>query len=97
MQGHQLYTIEEFEIVGPYLLRIVFDDQSVQVIDFEPILRGELFSPLRDLKFFEQVRLDPEVRTLVWPNDADFDPETLRNWPLYKDEFIKMVQNWEQV
>ena len=97
MQGHQLYTIEEFEIVGPYLLRIVFDDQSVQVIDFEPILRGALFSPLRDLKFFEQVRLDPEVRTLVWPNDADFDPETLRNWPLYKDEFIKMVQNWEQV
>lgn len=97
MQGHQLYTIEEFEIVGPYLLRIVFDDQSVQVIDFEPILRGELFSPLRDLKFFEQVRLDPEVRTLMWPNDADFDPETLRNWPLYKDEFIKMVQNWEQV
>ena len=26
------------------------------------------------------MRLDPEVHTLVWPNDADFDLATLYNW-----------------
>ncbi len=94
---HEIYCVTDFKIVGPYTLRISFDDQTEQTINFEPILYGELFSPLRDLNFFNQVRLDEEVQTLVWPNDADFDPETLRNWPRYKDEFIKMAQSWEAV
>ncbi|MDQ3248183.1 MAG: DUF2442 domain-containing protein [Chloroflexota bacterium] len=91
---HKLYRVLSFQIVGPYTLSITFDDDSSQVIDFEPILYGEIYSPLRDLAFFDQVRLDPEVDTLVWPNDADFDPETLRNWPLYKEEWIKRSQRW---
>ncbi len=94
---HEIYRVTNFEIVGPYTLRITFDDRTVQTIDFEPILRGELFSPLRDLDVFNQVRLDEEVQTLVWPNDAAFDPETLRNWPLYREAFIEMAQSWEAV
>jgi hypothetical protein len=35
---------------------------------------------LRDLRLFNQVQIDPEVHTLVWPNGADFDPATLYNW-----------------
>ena len=34
---------------------------------------GELYGPLRDLKLFDQVRIDVEVGVLVWPNGADFD------------------------
>ena len=94
---HEIYCVTDFKIVGPHTLRISFDDQTEQTINFEPILYGELFSPLRDLNLFNQVRLDEEVQTLVWPNDADFDPETLRNWPRYKDEFTKMAQSWEAV
>jgi hypothetical protein len=91
---HELYRVLSFQIVGPYTLSITFDDDSTQIIDFAPILYGEIYGPLRDLVFFNQVRLDPEVDTLVWPNDADFDPETLRNWPLYRDEWIKRSQRW---
>ncbi|MDQ2899086.1 MAG: hypothetical protein M3Y07_04705 [Acidobacteriota bacterium] len=29
---------------------------------------------------FNQVHIDPEVNTLVWPNGADFDPATLHDW-----------------
>jgi len=75
---HEIYSVVAFEIMAPYILRIRFDDGSEQVINFWPLLRGELFSRLRDLKLFNQVRLDEEVGTLVWPNDADFDPATLR-------------------
>ena len=31
MNGHGIYYIEEFEIVGPYTLRIGFDDHSEQM------------------------------------------------------------------
>ena len=42
--------------------------------------------PLKDLSVFNQVRIDPEVRTLVWPNGADFDPAMLHDWPTYAEE-----------
>ena len=66
-----------FEIQAPYTLRVCFDDDTEQTIDFQAILEGELFGPLRDVSLFNQVRIDPEVHTLVWPNGADFDPATL--------------------
>lgn len=77
---HQIAKITAFEIVKPYTLRITFDDGIQRVINFEPVLHGYYYAPLRDLALFNQVRLDPEVHTLVWPNDADFDPATLYNW-----------------
>ncbi len=51
-----------------------FDDHTEQVIDFHPVLAGELYGPLRELSLFRQVMIDPEIHTLVWPNGADFDP-----------------------
>jgi len=58
---------------------VQFVDQTEQVINFEPVLGGELYRPLRDLDLFNQVQIDPDVHTLVWPNGADFDPATLHD------------------
>ena len=80
---------------GKYSLKLEFEDGVVQTINFEPILRGRLYGPLRDPKLFEQVRIDPEVRTIVWPNGADFDPETLHNWPDHAPALIELAESWE--
>ena len=48
-----------------------------QTMEFRPVLKGELYGPLRSLELFNQVQVDPEVETLVWPNGADFAPEFL--------------------
>ncbi len=85
---HGIYRVTAFEILGDYTLRIQFDDGAEQVIDFEPVLYGPVFEPLRNLELFNQVQLVEEVGCLEWPNGADFDPETLRHWPEYKDEMI---------
>ncbi len=69
---HSINRVTSFNIVGPYTLRVVFADLSEQTINFQPILAGDLYRPLRDIKVFNQVRIDPEVHTLVWPNGADF-------------------------
>lgn len=36
------------------------------------ISAGELYGPLVDLELFDDVAIDGEAHTLVWPNDADF-------------------------
>lgn len=92
---HQIYTITDFEIVAPYTLHLTFDDGVVKTIDLSPILRGELYSPLRDLEFFNQVKLDRDAGTIVWPNEADFDPATLHDWDEVGAEMIEMASKWE--
>src|SRR5919198_6534604 len=91
---HPIYRVRSFEIVAPYTLRVRFDDDAEQVIDFQPMLAGELYRPLRDLSLFNQVRIDPEVHTLVWPNDADFDPATLHDWPDVGEELATRARSW---
>jgi hypothetical protein len=76
---HEIYRVSSFQKVAPFTLTIKFDDGTSQTIDFRPVLKGELFGPLQDPTLFDQVRIDPEVHTLVWPNGADFDPAILHN------------------
>jgi len=92
---HPIHRVRSFQIERPYVLRVRFDDATEQVIDFQPVLAGELFGPLRDPSVFNQVRLDPEVHTLVWPNGADFDPATLHDWPTYSAALIAAARQWQ--
>ena len=48
--NHPIYTVQAVEIVAPYTLRVAFDDNTNQVIDFRPVLGGELYGPLQDLQ-----------------------------------------------
>ena len=94
MSRHELHRVRCFERIGPRVLRVEFADGSTQTIDFTPVLAGELYGPLQDPDVFSQVRLDPEVHTLVWPNGADFDPTTLHDWPLVVDELTFRARGW---
>ena len=92
--NHPIHRIISFEQVGTYALHLHFQDGLSRSIDFEPILAGELFGPLRDPKIFKQVKLDPEVHTIVWPSGADFDPATLHDWPEHEPAFRSAAERW---
>lgn len=92
---HSIHRVRFFGVEAPYTLRVGFDDGSEQVIDFQPVLAGKFYGPLRDLSLFNQVRIDPEVSTLVWPNGADFDPETLHDWPRFVDALTARAKRWD--
>ena len=94
---HPIYRIIGFEIVGRYTLKVQFDDATEQVIDLRPVLEGALYGPLQEEYMFNQVEIDPEVHTLVWPNGADFDPTTLHDWPKYAEEMKQMAKRWTKV
>ena len=93
---HPIYRVVGLEIVAPYTLRVRFDDGTAQTINFQPTLAGEIYAPLNDLKLFNQVRIDAEVHTLVWPNGADFDPATLHDWPLDVHEVTAAAEQWRR-
>ena len=95
--AHEIYRISSFQKVAPFTLRVQFDDGTFQIIDFRPVLKGELYGPLQDPTLFDQVRIDPEVHTLVWPNGADFDPATLHDWPQLKEALIERAKRCELV
>lgn len=91
---HPIHKIIDFRIIGPYELEIKFEDDSMKKVNLKNILRGSLYSPLKDLTFFNKATLDKEINNIVWPNGADFDPETLYNWKNYEKELISRIEKW---
>jgi hypothetical protein len=93
--SHPIYRVESCHVVGPYQLTLRFDDDTQRTIDFRPVLAGRIYGPLKDLKLFKQVQIDPEVHTIVWPNGADFDPATLHDWPEHEPTWRAKAAQWE--
>jgi hypothetical protein len=56
-----------------------FADGTEGEVDLASELHGEVFEPLQSEEYFRNFKLDPDLRTLVWPNGADFAPEFLRS------------------
>jgi hypothetical protein len=92
---HGLQRVHSCEVVGPHALSLGFDDGTRRTIDFEPILRGELYGPLRDPQVFALVKVDSLAGTIVWPNGADFDPAMLHDWSAHREDFISAARHWE--
>lgn len=91
---HSIHRVTSVEQAGRYVLRVGFDDGTTQTIDFEPVLEGELYGPLRDPAMFARFKIDPEVNTLVWDSGADFDPTTLHDWPQQCAALIAAAKRW---
>lgn len=71
------YSVLEARYAGGYKIWLRFRDGTSGEVDLTSELWGEVFEPLKDVEFFRRFRLDPECRTIVWPNDADIAPEHL--------------------
>jgi hypothetical protein len=93
--SHPICRIRAVEVVAPFTLKVRFDDDVERTIDLSAVLAGERFGPLRDRALFNQVRVDPEVHTVVWPNGADFDPATLYDWAAHEVAFRELANRWE--
>jgi hypothetical protein len=72
-----MVAVTEAEPLEGHQLRLRFDDGTERVVDLTDVLWGEMGEPLRDPEFFRLVRVDPELRTVVWPNGFDLDPDVL--------------------
>jgi len=94
--SHHIHRVVEFHQVAAFTLDVAFSDGTTQRIDFRPVLRGTLFSPLRDPAEFARVYLDSEAATLCWPSGADFDPGTLHDWPNAGAGLAALAATWPE-
>ena len=69
-----LNDVARVEPRGGYRLWLQFQDGIEGEIDLEPHLTFQgVFAPLRDPTYFARVRVSPNLGTISWPNDADWD------------------------
>ena len=76
-----ILRILEARVCGTYSLDLLFSNGARKRVNVYPLLDGEVFEPLRDPVYFARVALDPVIGTVVWPNEADFAPESLHELP----------------
>jgi hypothetical protein len=74
-----LIDVIEAKYVRDFIVWLKFEDGSEGEIDLSSELYGPVFEPLKDIDFFRQVSVDPELGTIVWPNGADLAPEFLHD------------------
>jgi len=73
-----MLRVTQVKYIDSYSLGIWFDDGTNGVIDLHDHLNGPMFEPLKDVDFFKQVFIDPELDTITWPNGVDLAPEFLK-------------------
>ena len=73
-----MVSIHSVEVLEGFVIRLSFSDGSTREVDLDRYMWGPIFQPLReDIELFRQVRVDPELGTIVWPNGTDMDPDVL--------------------
>ncbi len=73
-----ILRVRKAEIAGDFRLMLTFNDGASGEANLLPLFIGPIFEPLRDPTYFRRMELDPICGTVVWPNGADFAPESLR-------------------
>ena len=73
-----LIDVISVALLDGHRLRLRFEDGAEGEVDLDVFVRWEgVFESLRDPARFAQVRVDPELGTICWPNGADVDPDVL--------------------
>lgn len=66
------------EHVQDYRLLLTFEGGEMREVDVSALVPFDgVFEPLANPEFFRQVRVEPDIGTIVWPNGADLCPDVL--------------------
>ncbi len=75
-----LNDIVAVRVLDGHRLHLVFDDGISGDVDIASIVKFTgIFAPLKDVAYFQNVRVDTETGTVSWPNGADIDPDVLNH------------------
>jgi len=70
-----LPVVIKAEYIDDYKIKLEFSNGLKKIVDCKGYLKGEIFKPLKDKKYFKKFFVDGW--TIAWSNGADIAPETL--------------------
>ena len=75
----ELVRIDDVQPLERHWVRLWFSNGAVKDVDLgEALAGGGVFEPIYEQRaVFEQVRVNPETRTIEWPGEIDLDPDVL--------------------
>jgi hypothetical protein len=73
-----MHEIINAEYEGNFKINLFFDSGKSGVVDFSEYINiGGVFELFKDEEYFKKFYIDPEVKTLCWPDEIDLDPDVL--------------------
>jgi Protein of unknown function (DUF2442) len=72
-----VHWITDVSYIDNYKLKLKFENGEYKLVDLKPHLEGKIFEPLKDISYFKSVKLNKDIDTIVWQNNADFSPDFL--------------------
>ena len=72
-----MHFVRNVTYLKNYKLRLTFENNVIKIVNLKNHLDGDVFEPLKELKYFQKVKINPDIDTIVWPNEADFSPDFL--------------------
>ncbi|OQW97185.1 MAG: hypothetical protein BWK74_06785 [Desulfobacteraceae bacterium A6] len=72
-----MHYVTEATYVNEYKIKVRFENNEVRLVDLGTHLDGPIFEPLKEPSYFKTFKVNPDIDTVTWPNDADFSPDFL--------------------
>ena len=72
-----MHWIKDVSYLSGYKLKLEFEDGRRRIVNLKPHLKGKIFKPLNKIDYFKRVKVNEDIDTIVWPNNADFSPDFL--------------------
>jgi len=80
--------VTDAKYLDGYRIWLSFNDGLSGEVDLVHRLHGAVFEPLKELNLFGQVRFEPDMDTIVWPNGANLAPEYLHEQIVQQGRFV---------
>lgn len=72
-----LHAVRKVQPAESFHLVLEFNSGEYRIVDIRPFIKGPVFEPLKNADFFNQVKVDQDSGTIIWPGEIDLDPDVL--------------------
>lgn len=87
MEDPNKFNVKNFNIVDDFVLEVLFEDGTQNIINFGKLELKGWWEELKDLEYFNQVKI-AKTKYLEWPNGQDFKPEHLYYWSEFEKYYL---------